>query len=263
MKNQSFNSLGINTPREIPSGAKFSMLFFNPGFFLGLVLIFIGSGTFLIITQTMNFKSYFVSESALVPTEGVVTNVSVASSGRKSNKASWKIEFKFSDKTETILEGSCYSYSDIFKVGDEIKVLYSEGSPSVAKIEGTEFNKFGLWLVGVLLLFPLAGILTLIKHFAECKKNLNILANGILTKGKVVAKSATGGKANKKQVYRITFEFTDAQKNIVRSYLETHKTERLQDESEEPIVYLPSSPEKALMLDSLPGSVRRFFEANG
>lgn len=263
MKNQSFNSLGINTPREIPSGAKFSMLFFNPGFFLGFVLIFIGSGTFLIITQTMNFKSYFVSESALVSTEGVVTNVSIASSGRKSNSKSWEVQFKFSDKTETILEGKCYSFSDRFKEGDEVKVLYSESFPSVAKIEGTEFNKFGLWLIGVLLLFPLGGILTLIKHFAECKKNLNILANGILTKGKVVAKSATGGKVNKKQVYKITFEFTDAQKNIVRSYLDTHKTERLQDEAEEPIVYLPSSPEKALMLDSLPESVRRFFEANG
>jgi hypothetical protein len=37
----------------------------------------------------------------------------------------------------------------------------------------------------------------------------------------------------------------------------------LQDEAEELIVYLPESPEKALMLDALPTSVRRFFEANG
>jgi len=100
----------------------------------------------------------------------------------------------------------------------------------------------------------------LVKHFKECKKNFNILANGILTKGKVISKTPTGTKINKKPVYEVIFEFTDKNKNTIRSSVNSYKPEKLVDESEEPIVYLPSSPDKAIMLDALPGSVRRFFD---
>jgi hypothetical protein len=216
-----------NTPREIPSRAKLSILFFNPSFLLGLVFIIIGSGTFYVVTKSLNFSSYFASENNLVSAEGIVTNVIAPSKGGKSNRKSWEVEFKYSDKTEAEIQGTCYSYEDKFKTGDEVKVLYNESSPSLAKIEGTEFNKFGLWLIGVLLLFPLGGIIVLIKHFKDCKKNLNILANGVLTKGKVITKSPTGTKINKKPVYKITFEFADAKKEYHSLLLRNTQTRTL------------------------------------
>ena len=88
--NSHFQSATI--PREIPFGSKLSILLFNPNFFLGVVFAIIGTLTITLISQDINIKSYFILESSLTETKGIVTEVKVASTGKKSGSKSWKID---------------------------------------------------------------------------------------------------------------------------------------------------------------------------
>lgn len=159
--------------------------------------------------------------------------------------------------------GHSFSTSTALQKGDEATIEYNEEKPEHSMIRGMRTAEFPIWVVLLVLIFPFIGICFLISNFISAKKNLNILTNGILTTGKFISKTATSTKINNQPVYKVTFEFMDAQKTPRRAEVKTHHPHKLQDEAQEPVVYLPEQPEKAVMLDVLPKIVRRFFEGNG
>jgi len=114
---------------------------------------------------------------------------------------------------------------------------------------------------GLVIIFPLVGILLVAITIPARRRTLHLVKNGEVTTGKFKSKALTTMQINKQYVYKYTFEF---QASDGRSYLATGKTHRqhiLEDEAEERVLYDPANPTIATMVDSLSG--RPLFDQRG
>jgi adenosyl cobinamide kinase/adenosyl cobinamide phosphate guanylyltransferase len=65
---------------------------------------------------------------------------------------------------------------------------------------------------------------------------------------------------NNMPVMRMTFEFRDAAGRAHFTETKTHKAYSVTDEPDELLIYDPRNPEKAVLVDTLPGFVRHIVE---
>lgn len=260
MKINQFTQFDIS-PRQLPFNLKLSVWFLNINFLLGFIFTLIGSFTAVIILGKADLSTAFRSDHFSQSTEGTLTAVTDANS-RENKHTIYKFDYTFTDKSGESICGHSYSTNSTLKPGDKVTIEYEADKSKYSVIKNMRSSEFPIWVMFLVLIFPTIGIGFLISNFIKAKKNLNILSNGILTTGKFISKIATTTKINNQTVYRVTFEFNDTQKIPRRAEVKTHHPYKLQDEAQEPVVYLPEQPENAVMLDVLPKIVRRFFEGN-
>jgi hypothetical protein len=79
------------------------------------------------------------------------------------------------------------------------------------------------------------------------------LANGVPTSARLIAKEPTGSRVNNRTVYKYTFTFKTLEDQVCQASDNTD-ADRFVDDSEEHIVYDPRQPQRALLLENLPGS---------
>ena len=86
-------------------------------------------------------------------------------------------------------------------------------------------------------------------------KARRVLENGLLAYGNLVGKEATNTEVNDQTVYKLIFEFTAEDGRPYRAEHRTHRTEDLEDDDEEALVYDPRHPYDNVLVDGLPGRV--------
>ncbi len=249
-------------PRQLPLNLKLSVWFANIFFLFGFVFTLMGGITAGIILSKADLKSFVLSDNFTKNATGTITDVKDCNSSENKHTI-YRFDYTFTTEKGSNYTGHSFSTSTGLQKGDEATIEYDEEKPEHSMIKGMRTAEFPIWVVLLVLIFPFIGICFLISNFVKAKKNLNILTNGILTTGKFISKTATSTKINNQTVYKVTFEFIDAQKTPRRAEVKTHHPHKLQDEAQEPVVYLPEQTENAVMLDVLPKIVRRFFEGNG
>lgn len=258
--NRSVSNTIIDTlePRQLPLSIKLSVSFISIYFLFGFVFTLAGSFAFR-MTREGNYSSTFNSESSLEKSTAVIYEVSATNSSENKQKI-YRYKYRFTDTNKNEYEGVSYETDMGISQGDERTVYYKLSDPTISYLSGMRSSLFQIWVLLLMLIFPVIGISFLIVHFKRANRYLKILKHGLLTSGKVVSKTATSTKINNQPVYIVTFEFIDKQKHAVRAELKTHIPQVLEDEQKEPVVYIPESPTEAIMLDALPGNVRKFFE---
>lgn len=257
----SYTTSFINTfePRFLPLSIKLSVNFISVYFLLGF--IFSLSGSFiLLMNREGNYNSSFYLESSLEKTVAVIYEVSSTHSSENKQKI-YRYNYHFTDSKEKEYEGVSYETDMGLSQGDQKDVFYKSTDPNISYLSGMRSSLFPIWVMLLMLIFPIVGLSFLLFHFKRARRYLKILKHGLLTSGKVVSKTATSTKINNQLVYLVTFEFTDKQKQTIRAQLKTHIPHVLEDEQKEPVVYIPEAPTEAIMLDALPGNVRKYFEA--
>jgi hypothetical protein len=135
--------------------------------------------------------------------------------------------------------------------GDLVVVQYRTDDPRQSRIEGMRRKMFGPFVLFVLV-FPIIGLSIVVFTMRLGRKRARLLADGVLAEGKLVNRRATNTTVNKRRVYELTFRFTayDGSQREVKS--RTSMTDRLEDEALEPLLYSPSDPTLAYMLDEVP-----------
>ena len=83
-----------------------------------------------------------------------------------------------------------------------------------------------------------------------------LLRFGEQTTGRLKSKTATNTKVNNQRVYKLVFDFKGCDGATYEATAKTHRPEKLEDERDEPLLYDPMYPSRAVMLDALPGSPR-------
>jgi hypothetical protein len=101
-------------------------------------------------------------------------------------------------------------------------------------------------------IFPLLGLGFLIFGLRSNIKALKLLINGTFSKGKMIAKEATGTRINNNTVFKYIFEFEATGGMKYQAKCATHQVWRVEDEDLEIILYDPSYPENAVVLDAIP-----------
>ncbi|TPW19896.1 MAG: hypothetical protein FD126_2226 [Elusimicrobia bacterium] len=121
--------------------------------------------------------------------------------------------------------------------------------------EGTRKGIFE-WPMLFMLVFPAIGLTMMSVGVRKGLRALRLLTHGIPAQGRFVCQEATNVRINDTPVMAMTFEFKTVDGRTARCMAKTHETRELQDDAEEPLVYDPEDPSRAVLLDELPGRPR-------
>ncbi len=138
------------------------------------------------------------------------------------------------------------------QTGASVRVEYVRGAAQHSRIPGMRSAEFSGWLA-LMALLPLIGAGLCVVGVRRGLKHLHILRSGVLTSGKLIAKTATNVQINDQTVYELEFEFTSQDGKVHRMTVKTHQPESLEDDEEEALIYLPGEEDEATTLDNLPG----------
>ncbi|HKO58677.1 MAG TPA: DUF3592 domain-containing protein [Thermoanaerobaculia bacterium] len=148
-------------------------------------------------------------------------------------------------------EGVSYTTGERVAPGDLVIVQYRTDDPRQSRIEGMRRKMFSGGVLFVII-FPLIGLAIVGFTMRAGRKRARLLADGVLAEGKLVDRRATNTTVNKRRVYELTFTFTAYDGSVREVKSRTSMTERLEDEALEPLLYSPTDPKLAYMLDEVP-----------
>jgi len=157
-------------------------------------------------------------------------------------------------------EGSGFVTGYEYEIGDEIEVKYKRNQPELSLATGMRDGAFGGWITLFILIFPLIGGIMLFFGTKKAVNSIRILKYGEIAQGKFISKESTNVKINEQTVYKLKFEFTAKNGEKYETYSKTHKPHLLEDDEFEKLVYDRDEPKNAVLIDTLPKSVRKYFE---
>lgn len=149
------------------------------------------------------------------------------------------------------LDGTSYGVGSEAAVGDQVTVEYLPGAPRKSRIAGMRRDLWSPWIL-LLALFPAACLGFVLITVRTGLRRCNLLRLGMVTTGKLIDKRPTNMTVNKQPVYELIFEFLSYDGRQFTTSTRSHRTERLEDEREEPLLYDPLDPSRSVMVDSLP-----------
>ncbi len=191
-------------------------------------------------------------------TNGRVTNVE--STGASENKQTIRAaHYQFSIAGE-LFEGKSYSTGSTPSEGDVVTIEYDEDNPARSRIEGMRRAMFGPW-AAIVAIFPAIGLIFLIPGMRTGIKRNRVLRDGILTTGTPIDRRPTNITINNRPLWEVVYEFHDRNGQRRECCARAVDTTRLTDEPSEALLYDPTDPTKAYVIDEAPA--RPTFDANG
>ncbi|MDX2063637.1 MAG: DUF3592 domain-containing protein [Bacteroidia bacterium] len=250
-----------NPPRSVPPTTRLVVLF-------GGVLQQIG---FLFLLFGIPFTFAFLPLRTVIgglagsPNRETTGTVTLAEpTGASENDVTvYKNTFTFTADDGKRYTGSSYTTGQGVEAGESVTVRYRSSDPTWAVIEGQRMGLFPVWVGFMILIFPAAGGLVAWLGLRNRPRALRLLANGHYATGKLVSKEPTNTRINNRTVMKLTFEVSLPSGRAFQATAQHHLPEKLEDEAEEPLLYLEDSlgGYQAQLLDELPGNIR--FDTNG
>lgn len=245
-----------NPPRPVPLLVRLRVLLGGTASQIGWVLFGFGMIFFWAFVWRADLTSWYRFRGVVPVTEGRVTRSSdtrASEGGSKGRRGTpiYKNEFTFAVDDKEYRNAS-YAVGIRLPVGRMVSVQYLASDPSVARIRGMRANVFGPAVLFVML-FPLAGFGLVVFSVSRGLRACRLLSHGVPTTGRLVSREATAVKENGRIVYKLTFEFDTGEGPSCTATARTNAPEKFK-EQEEPLVYDPENPSRAVMLDNLPGA---------
>ena len=153
------------------------------------------------------------------------------------------------------LTGECFVNGWRYEVGSNVDVVYSPQAAYLAKIVDSSWSTMPPWILLFIGIFPGVGLLCIALGSKGHFKSLELLKRGVPAYGTLVTSLPTNMTINEQTVYEYTFKFqagTSGREHLVKT--KSHQGHAIEDEAEEPILYLPSDPDLAVLFDNLPSS---------
>ncbi len=203
-----------------------------------------------------DYSSAFVMRGKLETTTALVTAVRdthFSEGGGKHSKGTpiFACDYQF-HHAGADHEGTSYRRGGGAKTGDRVSVEFPAGRPDHSRLRGMRRAPFGP-AVAFVFIFPALGLGFVLPALWRGWKNLGLLTVGEITTGRLINKEPTNMRVNNRVVYKLTFEFTDANGLKREAVAKTSLTEKLGDEGAEKMFYDPRNPAHATLLDNLPG----------
>jgi hypothetical protein len=244
--------------RHIPIGTKLKLLWFNIGTIFFILLSLGGLLPVLNFVTSTNFQASFLSSSS--------PSVLGTIKGIEPSNVSVNDERFFIYYYDFVVDGELYigeSYQTYIELaaGDKVDVLYQESNPYVSKISGMDTSLVGPVLYTILFILFVVGALLLYRRIKKRREQILIAENGEIALAELVKKEGTSTEINGQRVYRLYFEFEfEGRKYQIKK--STHRTEYLEDEEKERVLFLADNPGNAILWDALPGTLWSFLDRN-
>ncbi len=239
-------------PRKVPWTLSLRVLLGDGLTLFGWILYCFGMIFVLVFGRNLNVADLTSFHGNLSTVPGVVVEVEDTSMEvNEEEVVGWLFTYEVEGQR---LEGFCYTNGWDHAEGKAVTVEFPTGQPTRARIVGSRLSEVPFWLLPVIGIFPAVGLLCVVFGVRGGLKGQSLLSRGVLARGRLQGKTPTNMTVNDQTVYELSFAFSPP--GFSREFLckaRTHQTESLEDEAEEPLLYLESDPQRAVMLDSLPG----------
>jgi hypothetical protein len=236
--------------REVPLSVQLRLVF--GGFFNQFGWAFFGFGMIFVLLfglQTDISSVYFIGK--LEQREGFL--IHIEPTNISTNNATVKaFYFRFRTPTGEPIQAVSYSTEQL-EDSATVKIEYPAGKPHLARIVGMRRAQLPPIALAVLI-FPAVGLFFIFLGTRKGLKSIRLLKNGLLTRGKLIAKKTTNIRVNNQPMFEYHFEFKDelGQTHVVKE--KTVDNPELEDEALEPLLYDPAHPQTGILLDNLPGA---------
>ncbi len=164
----------------------------------------------------------------------------------------FRYRFRYQPGDGPALVAECYTIGKQWSAGNKAEVQYLPGNPEVACLKGASISMFPIWVMALVIIFPLVGLGLLLPSLISGWGKIKLLRFGVVTGAKKLFANATNMKVNNVPVMKFSYEFQD---NLGMVYTGSSKTTGMGyigDEAVEPVLYLPSNPKKSTLVDALP-----------
>ncbi|MEM6722452.1 MAG: DUF3592 domain-containing protein [Bacteroidota bacterium] len=222
------------------------------GLFTQMGWLFFGFGMIFVLVFGMRPTKIakIVMAGKWEQTTGVVT-YGEGTNGSVNEVTVYRFHYEFTQQGRSY-NGQCYITGNRFRDGEEVTVLYKPRKPEISKIEGSRLSQFPLVAGIVTSIFPLIGLIFIIIGTNQNRKALQLLQQGIFTRGTRISKSPTNTTVNEQPVWKYEFAFEDSAGKQHTATCKTHITHLVEDEEQEIILYHPAYPEYNIVFDAIP-----------
>ena len=188
-----------------------------------------------------------------VVTASIDTRYFIRHRQRRVRERIFEICYTFTTPPGRTFQGASYSRSESqssgWAVGNKVPVEYVAADPRTSRIVGLSAGMFSPAMLFIATI-PAIGLALIIAGLRLGRKGVRLLRDGKLAQGTLTTKRATKQRVNNCTVYVYTFSFTADDR---RTYAATRRDAELADKAQEPLLYDPAEPMRAVMLGALPG----------
>lgn len=239
--------------RTTPIGLQIRIFFAYGGAsnFIGWVFFTVGMIGTIVFVGNADFSILFFNENSPTTT-GTITHT-FSTNTSVNDKMVRGCEYEYPSPTGETLKGISYKTGAIPTIGSEVTIQYLKSNPNYSRVKGMARGMVPIF-VSFVLIFPIIGLTFLLANFFKALKSIQLLKNGIITKGVFVRKEATNVRVNKRRVYKLFFEFQAEDGQTYEAIAKSHRYQNLIDEDEETLFYNRDFPRKAVLKDTIPGA---------
>ncbi len=174
---------------------------------------------------------------------------------RRGERRVYAVHYTYSTADGSEHRGVSYGENPRWAPNTEAPVRYLAGEPGVSRLSGLRGAPVVWWLGAIPPLFAAVGAYFLIPALRGGWWASSLLRHGAVAQGTLVEKHKTNVTNNNRRVWRFTYEFADETGARHRVSARTNRTRQMKDEPTETILYRPSNPSQAVVLDALPESI--------
>lgn len=242
----------------VPLRIRILLLFGRTSFIIGFLFTLIGLAFIVYFSMQLNWNILFAGKKDLVTTSGFITSLN--ETVYKVNESPlYEYRYRYYDESEILYSGFFLEYADFYEPGQEIAIEYLIDSPEVSRFAGKDRQNYDqiMFLAGVGGI--IIGFLFLFPSYRRTKRERKLIMMGRPAEGKLIYAEPTTMRVNEQPVYNLTYEYNTSQENIHKFSVRSHMIRNLSDEHRELLIYDPSNPAKAIVVDTLPGPVARYI----
>jgi hypothetical protein len=247
----------VRGPREVSPLARVAVLLGGFASQFGTGWLVLGSVLLWVLGPACDWRGLLPGERATASVPGTFEGESAthfSEGGSKHRRGTPVFAVRYSYEVEgRRYEGTSY------RVGGgragPVVVDYEVDAPARSRIRGLRPAPFPAAFVLFLFFFPAVGLGVILAGAPTRWRAHGLLASGALARGRVVKQEPTNTRVNRQPVVKYTFEF-EAGGTVHHAILRTHAAAAVLDEERERILYDPQRPERAVVVDSLPGGIR-------
>jgi hypothetical protein len=238
-------------PRHVPLSVVVRLLLAGAGGWIWLGVASPLALAFLVKTDLLSW-AVFRGELVTVPGVVVACERSGASEGGSRGRSGTPIyanRYRFGPE-EDAREGTSFATGRCLEAGAAVSVEHPAGRPDVSRIAGMRRAVFGPE-VAFTLVFPVVGLLLVGAGLRSGWRQLRLLRRGKLALGTLVAEEPTRISIDKRRVMKVRFAIETDRGIREEVVVRTHRTELVEDDARERILYDPGQPARAVAWDLL------------
>jgi len=223
--------------------------------FAGFGMVFVW-----VFVPAVGITTLFAFRGELETAKGVVdrrekTHYSVGGDDHSDGTPVYAIHYTFADADENPHSGVSYSTGGGPSQGSRVTIEYRASEPETSRVRGLRAAPFGPW-ASFVVIFPIVGVGMLLTGLLRGRRGVRLLKHGHAALGTLQHKEPTNTTINNRRVFKLTFAFKADDGQEYEAIAKSNMPEKLEDEEQELLMYDPAAPQRAVMMDELPGSPR-------